>query len=245
MRTRKSRTVAVKAVVFDIGATLVTGPPVAPNKAIASVLGCAAPSEVAAVIMTQPLFSPADAIAALEEKFGPLSTDASRAVEELWNSQADAAQEIGGAVETVLALKNRGFKIGLVSDIWTPYYLSVQRAISEILEVSDAVVLSFETGRRKPELFNFNRVLDLLRIEASEAVMVGDTYEHDILPAIELGMHTIWMLARPEREKEYIVRLLNADLPTPEFTVLDITQIPHLPLFCRDQVPTKTSLFEV
>ncbi len=245
MITRKSKTVAVKAVVFDIGATLVTGPPVAPNKIIASVIGCTTPSEVAAVIMTQPLFSPVDAVAALEAKFGPLSTDASRAVEELWNSQANAAQEIGGSVETVLTLKKRGFKIGLVSDIWTPYYLSVQRAIPDILEVSDAVVLSFETGRRKPDLFNFNRVLEELHIEASEAVMIGDTYEHDILPAIELGMHTIWVLARPEREKDYIVRLLNADSPTPEFTVLDITQILHLPLFCRDRVTTKTSLSEV
>ncbi|MDH7603236.1 MAG: HAD family hydrolase [Armatimonadota bacterium] len=226
----------MKAAVFDIGATLVTGPPVAPNKVIAEMLGGAEPSDVAAVIMTQPLFTPEDAAAALESRFGPLSKSTLRAVAELWNSQANAAQEIEGAVDTVLALKKRGFKIGLVSDIWTPYYLSVRRAVSQIVESSDAVVLSFETGRRKPDLFNFNRVLEDLRVEPSEAVMIGDTYQHDILPAIELGMHTVWVLARPEREKEYIARVLNADLPAPNFTVSHITQVLDLPLFCPEKV---------
>lgn len=216
----------LKAVIFDIGATLVTGPPVAPNKIIASLLGNATAAEVASIIMTTPLESAEHACAVLSSAFGELSADATDGITALWNSQAAAAREIKGASRVVLELKKQGFSIGLLSDIWPPYYASVERALPQVVCAADAIVLSFRTGRRKPDNSNFLRVLSDLAVEPYEAVMVGDTYEHDIQPAIELGIHTVWVLSRPDREISSIVGVLNGASPAPSVTVQSISDVP-------------------
>jgi HAD superfamily hydrolase (TIGR01549 family) len=218
----------VKAAIFDIGATLITGPPVAPNKVIAGLISGATAAEVAAVIMTTPFECADDVCRALAATFGAIDDQARDSIAELWSAQASAPREIDGASETVLALNGRGIRIGLLSDIWSPYYAGVVNALPQVIEAADAIVLSFRTGARKPHPDNFLRALSELQVEPSEAVMVGDTYEHDILPALELGMRAVWVLARPEREHEAIIKVLNGKLPAPTATVLDITEVASL-----------------
>ncbi|MGQ9455783.1 MAG: HAD family hydrolase [Armatimonadota bacterium] len=239
MKTKCIPRQTVKAVIFDIGATLVTGPAVAPNKVIARLISNTTPSEIASMIMTRPLHSADEVISVLQANFGVMDDKVAKAVRELWESQANAARETNGATETVMALKRRGFKVGLVSDIWTPYYLSVIKAIPDILHAADSVVLSFQTGQRKPALFNFSKALEELQVEPPEAIMIGDTYEHDILPALEMGMLTVWVLARPEREKDFIIRVLNNELPAPQATVADIRDVSKLSLLLEESPVTK------
>jgi len=221
----------VKAAVFDIGATLVTGPPIAPNKVIAGLLGHVTAAEVASVIMTTPLESPEQVCAMLESRFGPLTQAAAEGIGELWNSQLDAPSEIDGASHTVLGLKRSGLRVGLLSDIWSPYYAGVEQALPDVVRIADAIVLSCRTGHRKPEPANFEQVLSELAVEPCEAVMVGDTYEHDMLPAIRLGMRAVWVLARPEREAASLIKVLNGELPAPTQTVSSITEVPSAGVF--------------
>lgn len=219
----------VKAAIFDIGATLVTGPPVAPNKVIAELLGNVDHADVASVIMTQPFESADQVCTALKKTLGvQIDAKARVGIEILWEAQSRAPVAIRGAGETVLDVKSRGCKIGLLSDIWTPYYLGVKRALPKVIEAAESIVLSFETGHRKPEPTNFLKALDELGVEPEEAVMVGDTYQHDILPAIELGMHTIWVLARPDREMESVIAVGTGKSPEPTWTVTNICDVRSL-----------------
>jgi FMN phosphatase YigB (HAD superfamily) len=220
-----------KAAIFDIGATLVTGPPVAPNKVIAGLLDGARAADVAAVIMTQELACADGVCEALKARFGPIVDGARLGIGQLWEAQATAAVGLDGATETVLALKRRGMRIGLLSDIWSPYYESVRKALPDVIRAADAVVLSCRTGARKPDPANFLTALDELGVGPDEAVMVGDTYCHDILPALELGMRAVWVLARPEREAESIISVLNGDSPTPTATVSSIAEVAPLRLW--------------
>lgn len=214
-----------KAAIFDIGATLVTGPDVAPNKVIAALLGGATAAEVASVIMTSPFDRAESVCAALEARFGALDERARSGIRDLWQAQSDAAHEIPGAQDTVLALRASGIRIGLLSDIWSPYFAGVEKAIPRVIGTADSIVLSCVTGFRKPDPRNFERALDELGVRASEAVMVGDTYAHDILPALELGMRAVWVLARPDREADAVSAVLNGDWPRPTLTVSDIRQV--------------------
>lgn len=223
----------VKVAVFDIGATLVTGPPIAPNKVIASLLNSVTAAEVASVIMTKPLESAEAVCAAIEAEFGSLNEEASIGITELWNSQNSAPVAIKGALEAVSALKSRGFEIGLLSDIWSPYYAGVEKAIPEIIAAADSIVLSYKTGIRKPAKDNFLRSLSELGVQPNEAVMIGDTYTHDILPALQLGMNAVWVLARPERECSEIIRVLNRNSPAPTAAVANISQITELPILSQ------------
>ncbi|MGI6296632.1 MAG: HAD family hydrolase [Armatimonadota bacterium] len=221
----------IKAAIFDIGATLVTGPPVAPNKVIARFLKHTTPAEVASVIMTRELRCADGVCCAIESRFGKINADAKSEIEQLWESQCCAAREIEGATDTVLALKRRGLKIGLLSDIWDPYYQSVEKALPEIVAAADAIILSYKTGSRKPNKENFQITLDELGIEAHQAVMIGDTYSHDIQPALELGMQAVWVLARPEREIDAILDILNNKSPVPTHTVYNIKEVAGLGLW--------------
>lgn len=220
-----------KAAIFDIGATLVTGPPVAPNKVIAQLLKNVGAADVASVIMTTELTCAEDVCTALAERFGAIDDDAKRGIVQLWEMQSSASFGLDGANETVLALKNRGLRIGLLSDIWNPYYQSVEKALPAVIEVAESIVLSCRSGARKPNLSNFKMSLNQLGVGADEAVMIGDTYSHDILPALQLGMRAVWVLARPDREAEAIVSVLNGNLPAPTATVSSIAEVAGLAIW--------------
>ncbi|MEN6355938.1 MAG: HAD family hydrolase [Armatimonadota bacterium] len=220
----------VKAAIFDIGATLVTGPPVAPNKVIARLIEGATAAQVSSIIMTTDLRSADQVCDALKHKFGQLSDHAVTGIHELWQSQATAAQALEGAKETVLALKDRGYMIGLLSDIWNPYYESVTKAMPEVVSASDAIVLSCLSGSRKPAKDNFELVVKKLGVEPCECVMIGDTYTHDIQPALEMGMRAIWVLARPDREAQSLIRILNGECPAPTATTANISQVASVAL---------------
>jgi len=64
---------------------------------------------------------------------------------------------------------------------------------------SDSVVISDEVAvsKPRPEIFQF--ALQQAGVAATEAVMVGNDYLNDILPAKQLGMRTIWI----ERDDPY------------------------------------------
>ncbi len=220
-----------KAAIFDIGATLVTGPPVAPNKVISGLLNGVSHVDVASVIMTTDLTCADKVCEALTARFGPMDASARAGIEQLWDSQATAAQALEGASDAVLALKERGLLIGLLSDIWNPYYESVKNALPQVVEAADAIVLSCRTGARKPGKDNFIRSLNELSVAPEEAVMIGDTYTHDILPALELGMRAVWVLARPDREAAEVIKVLNGEGPAPTVTVSSIGEVADLALW--------------
>jgi len=56
-------------------------------------------------------------------------------------------------------------------------------------------------------------------------VMVGDTYRNDIRPAIDLGMRTVWVLHRPEKEKADLIAVLNGTSPPPDLTLPSIADL--------------------
>ena len=222
---------AVRAAIFDIGATLITGPPVAPNKVIAGLMKGVTAAEVSSVIMANEFSSPEDVCKALEKPYGQMSSESRDGICELWEAQASAPVEIEGATQTVMALKDRGFRIGLLSDIWSPYYDGVCKAIPEIVEAADAIVLSFREGERKPSHLNFISALSRLRVDADEAVMIGDTYTHDVAPALELGMRAVWVVARPDREAEDIIKVIKRQVPPPTAAVSRISEVATLDIW--------------
>jgi putative hydrolase of the HAD superfamily len=97
------------------------------------------------------------------------------------------------------ALRERGLKLGLVSNAFDPPNL-LHHDLAElgIAERLDVALFSSEVGRRKPDPEIFRRALDALGVGASEALFVGDTLATDIAGAAALGMRTcqaLWFRA--------------------------------------------------
>ena len=87
------------------------------------------------------------------------------------------------------ALRSRGFQLGLISN--THRSLESFQSHFELDGLVSAAVSSSEHGYNKPHPSIFRTALDLLAVSPEEAVMVGDSYSHDIEGARAVGMRGI------------------------------------------------------
>ena len=56
-----------------------------------------------------------------------------------------------------------------------------------------ALVTPEDAGAWKPDPAMFLHALDALGVAPSEAMMIGDDYEKDIVPAEKLGLQVFWI----------------------------------------------------
>ena len=93
--------------------------------------------------------------------------------------------------KTLMELVKMGMKLGVVSDApakeaWLRLtYLNLHH-------IFDHVVTFEDTGARKPDPEPFRKILELLRVEPSSALMVGDWAERDVVGAANIGMKTVF-----------------------------------------------------
>jgi len=71
---------------------------------------------------------------------------------------------------------------------------------------------------KKPDLFFYKNLCAKLNKSPEEIIMVGDDYRKDILPALSIGMHTIWF--NPKNE------IAIAHLPLQEMECFSLYEIP-------------------
>ncbi len=101
------------------------------------------------------------------------------------------------ALPLLEGLRSRGFHVGVISnaaDEDNTQALIDKGGIRPFLEF---ILSSAAYGKRKPHPGIFLTALDHFRIAAEQAVMVGDTYEADILGAKSVGMKAIWIRRKP------------------------------------------------
>ncbi|HEY5100144.1 MAG TPA: HAD family hydrolase [Gaiellaceae bacterium] len=116
------------------------------------------------------------------------------------------------------ALRDRGLRVGLVSNAFDPPHL-LHRDLEQmgVAQRLDVAVFSSEVGWRKPHPAIFERALEAIGTDPAATLFVGDTLATDIAGAKALGMHTcqaLWFRADDD-----------ADAPEPEyraFTQMDV-----------------------
>lgn len=88
---------------------------------------------------------------------------------------------------TLLALKARGLKLGLCSNLAAPYALPVRLLLPFPL---DAYAWSFEVGAIKPEPAIYAHICAQLDCAPAEVLMIGDTPADDWQGPRNFGMHS-------------------------------------------------------
>jgi HAD superfamily hydrolase (TIGR01549 family) len=216
---------------FDIGGTLATGMDRTPRRALAELLGLSDKEAAKAgrLLMTHPAGAPAALSRALALILPGKAPDLiESAVNRLWDEHFESIRPIEGASALLRKIREKGVRLGIVSNTWAPAYSGFCRACPEILPLFDYTVLSYRSGCKKPQEAIFRLALDLCGRPASECWMVGDIYEQDVYPAGALGFHTVWVLVRPEREKASLARILRGEIKGPDFTVEEIREVLNL-----------------
>jgi putative hydrolase of the HAD superfamily len=110
-------------------------------------------------------------------------------------------------IEVLHAVKASGLKTGVVTNRW----LYGMRVLEDLAyfgldDLIDVLVSSEEVGFRKPHPLIFQIAMERLAVQPDETVMVGDSYEADILGARAAGIDAILKLngreVLPEWENE-------------------------------------------
>lgn len=104
------------------------------------------------------------------------------------------AKPFVGALDLVRSCKTQGMKTGLVTNGRDEFQRSKIVGMG-ITESFDAIVTSGGLGIKKPDPRIFRACLQLLDAEPSQAVFVGDDFEADMQPALQLGMIAVWKSA--------------------------------------------------
>lgn len=112
----------------------------------------------------------------------------------------------------------RHLRVGLISNFDDSETGHLIMADTGIRELFDAIIISADTGYRKPNPLIFKKILEMMRLEPAEILFVGDTPHDDVLGAKGVGMHSAWIRIR-DRE-------LPEGIPAPDLVIGDLAELP-------------------
>jgi len=94
-----------------------------------------------------------------------------------------------GAVETLVELRQRGYRVGLITvcsedvpDVWDETVFA---------DLFDATVFSCSVGLRKPDARIYQLACEQLDVEPAEAIFVGDGANDELAGAERVGMRAV------------------------------------------------------
>lgn len=128
--------------------------------------------------------------------------------------------------ETLDALRRMGVRMGVVSNIISTSF--VPHILNEygIAHYMDCVVLSSETGVRKPDPAAFDAALTLMGASRERTAYVGDTLSRDVLGARNASLGLMILIGNPavaHRDAAFVGSGLE-----PDFRIDDLAEIPGI-----------------
>jgi putative hydrolase of the HAD superfamily len=120
------------------------------------------------------------------------------------------------AREKLISTLSKNFKLAIVTNETTRTQLLKLRSVDPDGSFFPIIVTSEEVGCEKPSFAPFELAIQRLGIKAENCLMVGDSFESDIVPALQLGMQAV-------RTREFC----DNDIPSME-GVIEIDQLEHL-----------------
>ena len=109
-------------------------------------------------------------------------------------------------------------RVGLISnfdDSETGHLIMADTGIRDLFE---ALIISADSGYRKPNPLIFRQILEMMRLEPADILFVGDTPRDDVLGSKGVGMHSAWIRTR-DRE-------LPEGIPAPDIVIADLAELP-------------------
>jgi putative hydrolase of the HAD superfamily len=109
------------------------------------------------------------------------------------------------------------YRLGIVSNFAIPECVFKLLERHGLAGLFDVVVVSGAVNRRKPSPEIFQNALERLGVDVSETVFVGDTIDADIQGAKSMGMKTIYIERRLQKEIEQT---------SPDQTIRNLSELP-------------------
>jgi HAD superfamily hydrolase (TIGR01549 family) len=125
---------------------------------------------------------------------------------------------------TLEILKERGFRMGLVSNAGDKNDVETMLERLGLRPYFEHVLISAEAGIRKPNPRIFQMALEAFAIGAEKAVMVGDTLGADILGAQAAGIQAVYITRRADRADNRA----HEDTIVPDVVIGSLEELPGI-----------------
>jgi FMN phosphatase YigB (HAD superfamily) len=221
--------------IFDLGGTLMEGPNVSPASRFVRELELAEGSKdiINSFLFTENITCPDMLAQKFIEHFPGLTGVQVDKIRKIWTCQFDEGFILAGACEMLEMVRQSGYRAGIISNIWHPYFACFQNLFSDYLDLFDVITLSHVEGIEKPNPVLFRKTIDSLSLRTGmgtpvnpeKICMIGDSYYHDIAPALEMGLKTAWILQKPSREISFLEEIARNEKPPAHLTVSTIRQL--------------------
>ncbi|MCW5875968.1 MAG: HAD family hydrolase [Anaerolineales bacterium] len=126
------------------------------------------------------------------------------------------------AQETLEALRAAGYRLGIISNASDDADVQTLVDKAGLRPYMDFVLSSAACGIRKPNPMIFKIGLQEWGLAPGEAAMVGDTLGADILGARNAGLHSIWITRRAEKPANRD----HAETIQPDATIATLAELP-------------------
>lgn len=129
-----------------------------------------------------------------------------------------------GALDVLTTLRQRGFRIALLSDCSSELYEAWER--TAYAPLIDATVFSWAVGYRKPDQRGYRAAAQALEVPVGECWFVGDGGSRELLGASTVGMTPVLVANRAHPDHEQYRD--DPDAFVPHHVVDDIVDVPAL-----------------
>lgn len=133
----------------------------------------------------------------------------------------ERGEMIDGARETLIALKEQGYRLGLLSNTMFEggaHVADLQRF--DLHPYFDAMLFSADLNMWKPNAAPYNYLLEKLGAAPARAVFIGDSPHHDVAGGKGAGLHTIYFRSTD--------RFGEPDGVQPDATIHQLAELPQL-----------------
>ena len=128
------------------------------------------------------------------------------------------------AIPMLNTLKEQGYQLGLISNASYSRDVRSQLDKNNLSTFFEQTLISAEVGFRKPHPMIFQKALKFFDVEPTQAVMVGDTLNADIIGSRRMGMKNIWIARWASAPSTHY----RDDMIVPDLTIQRLSQIPLL-----------------
>ncbi|MCU7497720.1 MAG: HAD family hydrolase [Bacteroidota bacterium] len=110
-----------------------------------------------------------------------------------WKCYSEVKNNTGYIYNTLLNLSKK-YTLGVISN----FYGNLIQVLKDlgIYELFSLVMDSELIGIRKPDREFYHEMLGKTALKPEELIMIGDSYDNDIVPSKSLGCRTIWLKGR-------------------------------------------------
>lgn len=140
-------------------------------------------------------------------------------IDDYWGAALNNMHPYPGVVQTISTLKEKGYQLAVITNMMAELQYKKLSKL-KLNNYFNRIISSEEVGHEKPHPHIFSHALNVFKVAAKDAWMIGDSFDDDIEPTSWLGMNAIWFnpgnLATPssaDKQKFFQVKSIEEIIP--------------------------------